>query len=114
MIHEDTRAAHMTIVHYSDCCVSDVQCDVVVCGVAFETDCVVVWRVPVDIAQSMTVIEYKGYRIEVSPVGSEGFDTRDLKEAKALLDALVPEVEKAACEASTDARVVSRLIGSMC
>ena len=25
---------------------------------------------------------------------SEGFDTRDLKEAKALLDALVPEVEK--------------------
>ena len=29
---------------------------------------------------------------------TEGFDTRDLKEAKALLDALVPEVEKAARE----------------
>ena len=27
---------------------------------------------------------------------TEGFDTRDLKEAKALLDALVPEVERAA------------------
>ena len=25
---------------------------------------------------------------------TEGFDTRDLKKAKALLDALVPEVEK--------------------
>jgi predicted ATPase len=29
---------------------------------------------------------------------TEGFETRDLKEAKALLDALVPEVEKAARE----------------
>jgi hypothetical protein len=39
----------------------------VVCGVAFETDCAAVWRVAVDIAQSMTVIEYKG--IWDSPVG---------------------------------------------
>ena len=30
---------------------------------------------------------------------TEGFDTLDLKEAKALLDAMVPEVERAAREA---------------
>ena len=68
-IHEDIRPAYDNRPAIPTCCVSDVQCDVVVCGVALETDCLAVSRVAVDIAQSMTVIEYKGYRIEVSHVG---------------------------------------------